>query len=135
MAEPQTIALTSAILLDALKSGRRRGTITVNNPIRASALCAALLRFKQVQTTPRELRATVNMLADAGECVCSVNRGYYYAATYDEMTPAIEYYSSYISEYTRRRAAMMRSRERLRDPDQDMFGHPVVVANNKEFRL
>lgn len=131
---PKSIPLTPALLLDALKTGRRLGTITPSKPISGARLVRALLSRWNVKTSAREIRDAMNTLCDAGEYVCSCNRGYYYALTFDEMTVAIDFYTSYIGEYTRRRAAMVKARERLREPEQDMFGHPVVDGMRKQFQ-
>lgn len=127
------IPLTPEILVDALKEGRRRGTITAQHPISATRLIRALSVRFDVDTNPREIRDVVNRLCDAGERVCSTSRGYFYALTHADMMVGIEFYSSYISEYTRRVTAMKRTAERLREPDADLFGHPLVAAIKNEF--
>lgn len=125
--------LTDNILLDALKTGRHLGTITPENPIKAKRLIAALLVRYSVKTDAREIREFVEKLSDEGAQVCSTNRGYFYALTYEEMMIGVEYYDSYINAYLKRRTAMKRTAERLRDPDADLFGHPAVKQVEQEF--
>lgn len=126
-------SLTPGILLDALKAGRRLGTITWQKPITAARLVNALFIRYEVRTNAREIREIVNQVCDAGEYIGSNQRGYFYAPTYEEMEAARDFLKARMAEYHIRLAAMNKALERLREPDADMFGHPTADKMKKEF--
>ena len=117
------IALTPGILLDAFKAAHRKGVITSTKPMKARQLVVALRQYRNASTSidGREIREMINALVDRGETICSTNRGYYYAATADEIQPAIDYLNSYISELSKRVAGLRKSQRALAAPQPELF--------------